>query len=108
MAPEALDSLTPEERPQFNRMLRLRVVVQPDSRSELSGVFTDGQGVCTIETTSPCCGHRTHSSGATFAATSVGHRTDEPRLGYLGPPSESGADRLELMERGSSSKGVVR
>jgi hypothetical protein len=84
MAPEALNSLTPEERHQFYRMLRLWVV-QPDGRSELSGVFTDGQSVCTIETTSPCCGHRTHSSGATIAATSVGPRTDEPRSGYLGP-----------------------
>ena len=47
MAPEALNSLTPEERHQFYRMLRLWVV-QPDGRSELSGVFTDGQSLCTI------------------------------------------------------------
>jgi hypothetical protein len=52
MAPEALDSLTPEERHQFYKMLRLRVVVQPDGTLQLSGALTDGQGVCTLETTS--------------------------------------------------------
>jgi uncharacterized protein (DUF3084 family) len=52
MAPEALDSLTPEERHQFYRMLRLRVVVQPGRRTEVSGAFSHSQGICTLGTTS--------------------------------------------------------
>jgi site-specific DNA recombinase len=52
MAPEALDSLTPEERRQFYRMLRLRVVVQPGGRTQVSGAFNSDQGICPLETTS--------------------------------------------------------
>jgi hypothetical protein len=52
MAPEALDSLTPEERHQFYRMLRLRVVVQPGGRTQVSGAFNSDRGICTLETTS--------------------------------------------------------
>jgi site-specific DNA recombinase len=52
MAPEALDNLTPEERHQFYRMLRLRVVVQPGHRIELGGAFSHNQGICTLGTTS--------------------------------------------------------
>jgi len=39
IAPEALDSLTPEERHQLYKMLRLEVLVRPDSSLEVSGVF---------------------------------------------------------------------
>jgi Recombinase zinc beta ribbon domain len=39
IAPEALDSLTPEERHQLYRMLRLEVIVRPDANLEVSGVF---------------------------------------------------------------------
>lgn len=35
--PEALDSLTPEERHQFYKLLELRVEVGPDGRSNISG-----------------------------------------------------------------------
>jgi hypothetical protein len=52
MALEALDSLTPEERHQFYRMLKLRVVVQPGGRAQVSGAFNSDQGICTLETTS--------------------------------------------------------
>jgi len=52
MAPEALDNLTPEERHQFYRMLRLRVVVQPGGRTQVSGALNSDQGICTLETTS--------------------------------------------------------
>jgi Recombinase zinc beta ribbon domain len=52
MAPEALDSLTPEERHQFYRMLRLCVVVQPGGQTQVSGAFSSDQGICTLETTS--------------------------------------------------------
>ena len=51
MAPEALNSVTPEERHQFYRMLRLRVV-QPGRRTEVSGAFNHSQGICTLGTTS--------------------------------------------------------
>ena len=39
VAPEALDSLTPEERHRLYKMLRLEVLVRPDSSLEVSGVF---------------------------------------------------------------------
>jgi hypothetical protein len=39
IAPEALDSLTPEERHQLYRMLWLQVIVRPDANLEVSGVF---------------------------------------------------------------------
>jgi site-specific DNA recombinase len=39
IAPEALDSLTHEERHQLYKMLRLEVLVRPDSSLEVSGVF---------------------------------------------------------------------
>ena len=42
MAPEALDSLLPEERHQVYKMLRLRVIAHLDGRLEVSGVFADG------------------------------------------------------------------
>jgi chromosome segregation ATPase len=42
MAPEALDSLLPEERHQVYQMLRLKVVAHVDSTLEVSGVFTGG------------------------------------------------------------------
>lgn len=44
MTPEALDSLTPEERQQFYKMLRLRVVVRPDGWVRISGAFDNGDG----------------------------------------------------------------
>jgi hypothetical protein len=40
MAPEALSSLSPEERHQVYQMLRLKVVAQVDSTLEVSGAFT--------------------------------------------------------------------
>jgi hypothetical protein len=40
MAPEALDSLLPEERHQVYQMLRLKVVAHVDSTLEVSGAFT--------------------------------------------------------------------
>ena len=42
IAPEALEALTPEERHQLYRMLRLEVVVRPDANLEVSGVFGEG------------------------------------------------------------------
>jgi len=42
IAPEALDSLTLEERHRLYRMLRLEVSVRPDSSLEIRGVFGEG------------------------------------------------------------------
>ena len=42
IAPEALDSLTPEERHHLYRMLRLEVVIRLDANLEVSGVFGEG------------------------------------------------------------------
>jgi len=52
MAPEALDALTPEERHQFYRMLRLRVIVEPDGATQISGAFNEAQAIWPSETTS--------------------------------------------------------
>jgi site-specific DNA recombinase len=52
MAPEALDALTPEERHQFYRMLRLRVIVEPDGATQISGAFNEVRAMWPTETTS--------------------------------------------------------
>ena len=49
IAPEALDSLTPEERHQLYRMLRLEVMVRPDGDLEVSEVFGEGFAVSNLE-----------------------------------------------------------
>ncbi|MDP8948735.1 MAG: hypothetical protein M3N00_00595, partial [Actinomycetota bacterium] len=50
-APEALDSLTPEERHHFYKMLRLKVRLFADDSMEITGVFPEpirsGPAVCT-------------------------------------------------------------
>lgn len=75
MAPEVLDSLTPEERQRFYSMLRLKVMVEINGDFELSGAFTTVPDVCTGETASRCCGSRTPGGGPTFSVRMVG--TDE-------------------------------
>ena len=52
MAPEALDSLLPEERHQVYQMLRLEVVAHVDSTLEVSGAFT-GDDLSKSETGHP-------------------------------------------------------
>jgi site-specific DNA recombinase len=49
IAPEALESLTPEERHQLYRMLRLEVVIRLDANLEVSGVFGEGVPVSNTE-----------------------------------------------------------
>jgi hypothetical protein len=51
VAPDALDSLTPEERHQFYKMIRLKVVSPPDGPLEVSGTFFSGQELGTLEPT---------------------------------------------------------
>lgn len=49
MAPEVLDSLTPEERQRFYMLLRLEVIVEVDGDLRLSGGFAATPEVCTLE-----------------------------------------------------------
>ena len=61
MAPEALDSLLPEERHQVYKMLRLKVIAHVDRSLEVTGVLADAEGlsVSKLETAS-----RNHSPPA--------------------------------------------
>ena len=49
MVPEALDALTPEERHQVYRMLRLRAAVMMGGALEVSGTFGEGDVFCPTE-----------------------------------------------------------
>jgi uncharacterized coiled-coil protein SlyX len=49
IAPEALDSLAPEERHQLYKMLRLEVVVRLDANLEVKGAFEEGLLVSNLE-----------------------------------------------------------
>lgn len=51
MAPEVLEALTPEERHQFYKMLRLRVTAYSDGSLKVSGAFGEGASVCNTEPT---------------------------------------------------------
>jgi hypothetical protein len=53
IAPEALGSLTPEEHHHLYRMLRLEVVVRPDTNLEVSRVFGEGVSLRYIENRYP-------------------------------------------------------
>ena len=53
LAPEALDSLAPEERHHLYRMLRLKVVARPDEIIELTGDLVSTAEVSNLETTHP-------------------------------------------------------
>jgi hypothetical protein len=50
MAPEALDTLTPEERRQVYKMLKVRVTAYLDAQLEVGGILTSAAGVCSHET----------------------------------------------------------
>lgn len=45
IAPEALDSLIPEERHRLYKLLQITMIVQPDATLEISGVFGEGLSV---------------------------------------------------------------
>jgi len=53
--PIALDNLIPEERHRIYKMLRLKVLVYPDARLQVSGVLGTDQEVCVFE---PLSRHR--------------------------------------------------
>jgi hypothetical protein len=50
MVPEELDRLNAEEHHQVYKMLRLKVVTNPDGSLEVSGAFGDGFGICETDT----------------------------------------------------------
>jgi hypothetical protein len=49
LTPEALESLTPEERQRLYKMLRLRAVVNLDASIEVGGKFVNNLEGCTAE-----------------------------------------------------------
>jgi hypothetical protein len=59
LAPEALDSLAPEERHQLYRMLRLKVVAHLDEIIEVTGDLVNTADVSNLEPTRPSCANRT-------------------------------------------------
>ncbi len=59
LAPEALDSLAPEERHQLYRMLRLKVVAHLDETIEVTGDLVSAADVSNLETAYPSCASRT-------------------------------------------------
>jgi hypothetical protein len=50
MPPEALESLTPEERHRIYGMLGLGATITMDGTLEVSGTFNDGDILCGLET----------------------------------------------------------
>jgi hypothetical protein len=65
LMPDALDSLTPEERRRFYAMLRLEVILSPDGSIELRGAaFPEGSvGVCGEDTRYPSRARQSWSAG---------------------------------------------
>ena len=61
MAPDALDSLTPEERYQVYKMLKVGVTVGLDSTLEVSGAFGGGFATCNSRTGSGSPSGRSNS-----------------------------------------------
>jgi hypothetical protein len=64
VAPDALNSLAPEERHHVYKMLKLRVVAHSNEALEVSGAFGDGLAVCAPER------GRVSPSGRSSSATS--------------------------------------
>src|SRR5215208_4065096 len=52
IAPEALEVLAPEERHQFYKMLRLKVITNRDGSLEVKGAFSNDFSLCKNETPS--------------------------------------------------------
>jgi hypothetical protein len=77
LAPDALDSLAPEERHRLYRMLRLKVVARPDETIELTGDLVSAAEVSTLETTYPSWSSRTPGS----------RRAEGPSLSARGSPT---------------------
>jgi hypothetical protein len=72
MVPEELDRLNAEGRHQVYKMLRLKVVTNPDGSLEVNGAFGDGFGICETGTVrSRCSTRRTRRSTVYFFCGSV-------------------------------------
>jgi transcription elongation factor Elf1 len=85
MVPQALGSLTPEERHQVYKMLRVRVSVGPDGRVEITGLLCADPEVCNSGSA------RRRSTGGTRLR--AGPRTASPRVRHGasrgGPPTRN-------------------
>ena len=78
--PEALENLLPEERHRVYKMLRLRVLADPDFRLEVNGVVGSDQEVCHFQPLS----------------TQRPQNTNKRDLRFSALLTESGAERFEL------------
>ena len=74
IAPEALEVLAPEERHQFYKMLRLKVITNLDGSLEVNGAFSDSFGLCKNETPSLSCPLLTRVLGRGLLPTSPWQR----------------------------------
>ena len=66
VAPDALNSLTPEERHHVYKMLKLRVIVGSDGALEVSGAFGDGFAMCHSKTPRASRFQNTHAPALRF------------------------------------------
>jgi len=94
LAPEALDSLAPEERHRLYKMLRLKVIARPDETIELTGDLVSTAEVSNLVTTYPSCSSRTPDSrrAAGRSLSAPGSSTRRSRRPHL-PPSPTSTRR---------------
>ena len=94
LAPEALDSLTPEERRQLYRMLWLRAVARLDGSVELTGDLVGSADVSGPKTTRPSCASRRRRIllAARSSPAGPGNSTSRSRL-FGRRPARSGRKR---------------
>lgn len=69
LAPEALDSLTPEEQHRLYRMLRLKIVTRLDGTLEITGDLMGAAAVSNLETTHLSCCSFTNDLRLRFRAS---------------------------------------
>ena len=94
LAPDALDSLAPEERHQLYRMLRLKAVARLDETIELTGDLVSAADVSNLETKYPSYASRRRSSrrAAGYPPGAPGSSTRRSRL-HARPPSPTSTRR---------------
>ena len=94
LAPEALDSLAPEERRRLYRMLRLKVLARLDETIELTGDLVSDAEVSSL--------------GTTYPSSSSRRRRSRPRAGHLPGAPESSTRRSRLHARPPSPTSTRR
>jgi Recombinase zinc beta ribbon domain len=94
MVPQGLDSLSPEERHRIYKMLRVRVVVGPNERVEVTGALLEDPAVCNSKSA------RVRSTNRIPANTAPGGTRGRPPLGRGGSGGNSGP----ITAHSSSSK----